>query len=354
MSERAIHARFNIDQGSFALHADLALPGRGVTAFLGRSGAGKTTLLRAIAGLERHVGYLKVNDEVWQDDEIGLFVPTFRRALGYVFQEASLLPHLNVRRNLEFGWKRIPPSSRKLEWKPVLSLLGIEHLLQRYPDGLSGGERQRVAIARSLLTSPDLLLMDEPLASLDPTRREEVLPYLERIHDELAIPMLYVSHSPDEVARLADHVVLLEAGRVLASGTIAEVSSRLDLPTAFEESAAVVVEGKVESHDPHYGISRLRVAGSLVQVAGCGPAVGDRVRLRILARDVSVALAAHDDMSVLNQLPAEVMAEAPSNNNAHVILRLQAEGMPLLARVTRQSRDRLGILPGKRNLVHDA
>ena len=347
MKPSAIQARFEVRRKDFTLQAELDLPGRGVTALFGRSGTGKTTLLRAIAGLEHHRGYLNINGEVWQDDDKGVFVPTHRRALGYVFQEASLLPHLTVQRNLDFGWKRTAPSERKVDREQTLALLGIAHLLDRYPARLSGGERQRVAIARALLASPRLLLMDEPLASLDVTRKQEVLPYLERIHDELAIPMLYVSHSPDEVARLADHVVLLDAGTVLASAPITEIASRLDLPTAFDDDAGVVVAGMVESYDDEYQLARLRTAGGVIQVVHRKLAIGSSLRLRILARDVSLVLAPHQDTSVLNQLPVQVVAEAPAKTAAHVILRLDAGGMPLLARITRQSRDRLRIATGK-------
>lgn len=347
MNPHPIHAHFDVRQGKFSLQAELNLPGRNVTALFGHSGAGKTTLLRAIAGLEHHRGYLRVGGEVWQDDENGVFVPTHCRALGYVFQEASLLPHLTVRRNLEFGWKRSAPASRKVDGDRILSLLGVEKLLDRQPSNLSGGERQRVAIARALFTSPKLLLMDEPLASLDLARKQDVLPYLERIHDELAIPMIYVSHAPDEVARLADHIVLLGAGKVLGSGPISHIMSRLDLPMAFEDGAGAVIEGTVESYDEKYQLAQLRVAGGVVQVAHRKLLVGTNLRLRIPARNVSLSLAPHANSSILNQLPAQVVAVAPATLIAHVVIRLDAGGMPLLARITRQSHDRLQITPGK-------
>lgn len=348
MNASAIRARFDIDHGGFTLQAELDLPGRGVSALFGHSGSGKTTLLRAIAGLDRHRGgYLAVNGEVWQDDARGVFMPVHRRALGYVFQEASLLPHLTVQRNLEFGWKRTATASRRVDMAQTLDLLGIGHLLERHPAALSGGERQRVAIARALLAGPRLLLLDEPLASLDLPRRQEVLPYLEHIRDQLDIPMLYVSHAADEVARLADHVVLLDAGKVLASGPIAELSARLDLPTAAEDDAGVVVNGTVQGYDEVYRLAQLQVGGSSVHVA-CGPlAVGASLRLRILARDVSLATARQEGSSMLNQLPAQVVAEAPAKSVAHVIVRLDAGGMPLLARITRLSRDRLHLASGK-------
>ncbi|HEY1392919.1 MAG TPA: molybdenum ABC transporter ATP-binding protein, partial [Methylibium sp.] len=198
----------------FALELDCILPGGGVTALFGPSGCGKTTVLRALAGLERAKGRVVVNGEVWQDDASKAFVPTHRRAIGYVIQEPTLFPHLDVRRNLVYGLRRIPPQQRRIGMDRALSLLGIGHLLDRAPSSLSGGERQRVAIARALLTSPQLLLMDEPLAALDAARKAEILPYLERLHVELRMPIVYVTHSMEEVARLVDHLVLMESGRV--------------------------------------------------------------------------------------------------------------------------------------------
>lgn len=348
MSTHGIKAGFTIRHGGFSLQAELALPSSGVTAIVGPSGCGKTSLLRAIAGLERQPGYVRVNGATWQDDENGIFVPVHLRGIGFVFQEASLLPHLTVRRNIEFGWKRTAPAHRKLDREQMLDLLGIGHLLERRPAGLSGGERQRVAIARALLTSPSLLLMDEPMASLDMTRRQEVLPYLERIHDELAIPVIYVSHAPDEVARLADHIVLLDAGKVVASGPIAEMTARLDLPMAFDDDAGVVVSGVVESYDEQYQLACLRIAGGLIRVAHRKLALGAPLRVRILARDVVLNLRPQQDTSALNQLQAEVVAEMPARTQMHTIIRLDAAGMPMLARITRLSRDHLQIGAGKR------
>ena len=227
----AIHAQFKLAYSGFTLDVDLDLPGRGVTALFGHSGSGKTALLRCIAGLERaNSGFLAVNGRVWQDDSQRVYLPTYQRPLGYVFQEASLFPHLNVRRNLEYGMKRVPASERRASLEQAISLLGIGNLLTQLPDTLSGGERQRVAIARALAVSPQLLLMDEPLAALDQARKQEILPYLEQLHGELNIPILYVSHAADEVARLADHIVVMEAGKVLANGPLSDTLSRLDLP----------------------------------------------------------------------------------------------------------------------------
>jgi len=341
-----IALRFDIARAGFAMQVALDLPGRGVTALFGHSGSGKTTILRAVAGLERHAnGYLEVNGDVWQDDARGIYVPTHRRALGYVFQEASLFSHLSVRGNLDFVLKRTASHDSPL-FDHVLALLGIEHLLDRRTTGLSGGERQRVAIARALLTQPKILLMDEPLAALDGKRKEEVLPYLERIHAELDIPMLYVSHAAEEVARLADHVVLLDDGNVLASGPAADTLARIDLSLGLEVDAGVLVEGTVNAVDGAYGLLQLDAAGGTLYVAHAALAVGTRLRLRILARDVSLALARPQDSSVLNQLPVTVVATWPASTPAHVIVKLDAGGTAILARITRRSHDQLGLHTG--------
>ena len=342
-----IDVRLQLNYSGFALEVDLHLPGRGVTALYGHSGSGKTTCLRCIAGLERAAdGFIQVNDDVWQDSRSGLFVPPHKRALGYVFQEASLFPHLSVRANLEFGLKRIPAAERKVGWDAAMDLLGIGHLLARGTDTLSGGERQRVAIARALLTSPRLLLMDEPLAALDARRKQEILPYLERLHDELAIPILYVSHSPDEVARLADHLVLLDQGRVTASGPTAELLARLDLPLALDEDAAVLVETQVVGHDDAYHLTRLAFPGGSVTVNRKALAVGARARIKIQARDVSIALTGDNRSSIVNRLPARIRSFGDAAHPAQCLVSLDACGTPLLARITRLSRDQLGLREG--------
>ncbi len=345
-----IDVRLQLNYSGFALDVDLHLPGRGVTALYGHSGSGKTTCLRCIAGLERASdGFIQVNDEVWQDSRNGLFVAPHKRALGYVFQEASLFPHLSVRANLEFGLKRIARQLRRVEMAQATELLGIGHLLERHPQHLSGGERQRIGIARALLTSPRLLLMDEPLAALDSKRKGEILPYLERLHDELDIPVLYVSHAQDEVARLADHIVLLSDGKALASGPIGETLARLDLPMALGDDAGVVVNGSVSAYDDHYHLLTLQLPGSALhlRVAHAPMAVGKALRVKVQARDVSLSLQAEEHSSILNRLPVTVIQEIAADNNAHVLVRLDADGTPLLARITRFSRDQLQLRPGQ-------
>ncbi len=340
-----IRARCRVEWPGFTLDVDLDLPGQGVTALFGHSGSGKTTLLRCVAGLEHGDGEVVFKGTVWQDSAQGAFCPTHQRPLGYVFQEASLFPHLSVRKNLEFGRKRVGGQHR-VSLDQAVGLLGIGHLLERMPGGLSGGERQRVGIARALATSPELLLMDEPLAALDIKRKQEILPYLERLHDELDIPVLYVSHSPDEVARLADHVVLMENGRVVASGGLSATLARLDLTLAFSEDAGVVIEAVVGEHDAHYHLSRLDFPGGSVFVARRPEALGARLRFRVHARDVSLARERVEGTSITNLLPARVAEIADADTPAHVLVRLEAQGTAVLARITRRSLDQLQVTPG--------
>lgn len=348
-SAAGIEARFAVDYAGFRLDVDLRLPGRGVTALFGHSGSGKTTLLRCVAGLEPAArGRLVVNGECWQDDARGIQVPTHRRELGYVFQEASLFPHLSVRRNLEFGLRRIPTAARRVRLEHAVALLGIEALLERMPDRLSGGERQRVGMARALLTSPRILLMDEPLAALDHRRKQEILPYLERLHDELDIPVLYVSHSPGEVVRLADHVVMLGAGKVMAAGELHATMARLDLPTAFTEDAGVVVDGTVAEHDDHDHLTRLDFPGGAVWVQRQPVALGRRLRFRIHARDVSLADHKVEGTSIVNLIAVTVKEVVGADSPAHVLVGLDAGGTALIARITRRSSAQLGLRPGLR------
>ncbi|GGK04123.1 molybdenum ABC transporter ATP-binding protein [Pseudomonas matsuisoli] len=340
-----IEANFFLGWDAFDLAVELRLPGSGVTALFGPSGSGKTTLLRCIAGLEaRSQGQLTVNGERWQDSASGLFVPPHKRPIGYVFQDANLFPHLTVAKNLAYGQKRVDARERRIAQDHAIELLGITHLLERMPNRLSGGERQRVGIARALLTSPRLLLMDEPLAALDYKRKMEILPYLERLHDELDIPILYVSHAPDEVVRLADHLVLMESGRAIASGETSETLARTDLPLALSEDAGVLIKGRVTGHDAAYGL--LSVAfdhGQTLRLAHPPRAIGEPLRIRVQARDVSLSLERPTGSSVLNIIPARVMTVAETDNPAHRLVRLDVAGTALLARITRYSLEQLGL-----------
>lgn len=343
-----IRARLLRRHAGFTLDVDLVLPGRGVTALFGHSGSGKTTCLRLLAGLDRSPGSLvEVNGETWQDDARGRFVPVHRRALGYVFQDAALFPHLTVYQNLEYGKKRGSPG-RPVDARALIALLGIDRLLERRPASLSGGERQRVAIARALLPGPRLLLMDEPLAALDLARKREILPYLERLHETLEIPLVYVSHSPEEVARLADHVVLLDAGRVVASGSMAETLARLDLPESFSAEVGTVIEGVVASSDAGYRLVTLGFSGGDLRLIHSALPAGTKLQVQIKSRDVSLSLSPPADTSILNVLPAIITGEAPQGDGGHILVGLDIGGVPLNARITRLSRDQLGLKVGQR------
>ncbi len=346
---RQVLARFSLARSGFSLNVDLALPGQGLTALFGHSGSGKTTVLRLMAGLEEiPTGYLSVNGDVWQDGQ-RVFRPTHQRDLGYVFQEASLFSHLNVQGNLAYGMCRIPVAHRQVSLDHAVALLGLEHLLKRMPESLSGGERQRVAIARALATSPRILLMDEPLAALDVKRKEEILPYLQRLHDELSIPIVYVTHSPDEVVRLADHLVLLDQGKVVAQGDTGDLLTRLDLPLGHGDAASALVTGRITGHDTHYHLSRAEFPGghfTLTQASGARLPLGHSVRLRVQARDVSLTLEQHPATSILNVLPVTVTDLSP-DGPGQVMVGLDAGGTRLLARITARSADALALTRGK-------
>ncbi|MBK1635023.1 molybdenum ABC transporter ATP-binding protein [Rhodovulum adriaticum] len=343
-----IEAAFRGRLGSFDLDAEFRVPGQGITALFGASGSGKTTVLRAIAGLARlRDGRLQVNGETWQAGR--RFVPPHRRAVGYVFQEASLFPHLSVEDNLRFGLRR-SRSTARIGLNEVVDLLGIAPLFDRPTAMLSGGERQRVAIGRALLSQPQLLLMDEPLSALDRVSKEEILPYLERLHASLSIPVIYVSHDIAEVERLADTLVLMERGRVRASGPIAGLLADPALPLIHMPQPAAVIDGQVIARDARYGLTDLRVPGGVVTVQGDLGPIGRRRRLRIPASDVSLGRRAPQDTTILNALPARI--EGAEETAAHqVVVRLRlgqrGEGAALLASVSLKSWDTLGLRVGE-------
>ncbi|ETD83526.1 molybdenum ABC transporter ATP-binding protein [Rhodobacter capsulatus] len=343
-----ISARFSGRQGDFTLDAAFEVPGQGVTALFGPSGCGKTTVLRCMAGLTRLPGgHLVVNGVTWQEGR--QITPPHRRAVGYVFQEASLFTHLSVRENLVYGLRRARGPLRISEAE-VTQLLGIDPLLRRPTATLSGGERQRVAIGRALLSQPELLLMDEPLSALDRISRDEILPYLERLHASLQMPVILVSHDLSEVERLADTLVLMEAGRVRAAGPIAAMQADPNLPLIHRPDLAAVIEGVVIALDPAYGLSTLQVPGGRIVVPGNLGPIGARRRLRVPATDVSLGRHAPTDTTILNALPAVILgAEAAEGYQITVRLALGAsgEGASLLARVSRKSFDLLGFQPGE-------
>lgn len=340
----SISARFQLAREGFCLQVELAFPARGITALFGRSGSGKTTLLRCLAGLERVPGgRLQVGDQTWQAE--GVFVPVHRRAVGYVFQEPSLFPHLRVAANLRYGLRRTPDGQQRVGFDEAVALLGLEPLLERYPDALSGGQRQRVAIGRALLASPRLLLMDEPMGSLDETSKQEILPWLERLHGALEIPVVYVSHAIDEVARLADYMVLLEQGRVLAQGPLQEVLTRADLPLAHAESASAVLDATVlREADDH--LAELALGEARLIVSRGGLRAGQRIRVRILARDVALSREVPSRISTLNCLAVTIIDISDDPHPGHVLVRLALGEQLLLSRITRRSLHQLALEPG--------
>ncbi len=342
-----IEARFRLPFSGFTLEANLQLPGKGVTALFGHSGSGKTTLLRCIAGLEHAPhGLLWVRGKLWQDSEQGFFLPTHKRSLGYVFQEASLFPHLNVRRNLEYGRKRAGFIRQPNRLEQAVELLGIGHLLERMPERLSGGEKQRVAIARALALSPQVLLMDEPLAALDLQRKQEILPFLQRLHNELDMPILYVTHSPQEVTQLADHLVMLGNGKVIASGPLETTLTQLDSPLAQGRQASSVLRVKVCGHEPEYCLTQVSFTGGRLSLPYQQEvAKGATLRLRVYARDVSLSLQQPVQTSILNVLPATITGMA-HGQEGQTIVRLNLGGVPLLSHITRKSAAILGLQKG--------
>lgn len=338
--------------GSFSLDVAFKMPMRGITALFGPSGCGKTTILRCMAGLQHLPGHFIVGDQVWQDSARSVFVRTHERPLGYVFQEASIFQHLNVRQNLLYGAKRAgnAPTSDALDFDAIVELLGIGQLLERSPVALSGGERQRVSVGRALLSRPRILLMDEPLSALDRMTKEEILPYFERLHQSLALPVVYVSHDIGEVARLADTLVLLSKGRVMASGPLEVLQTDSSLPLIAAPDAAVMLEGRVESIDETYALTTFSVAGGALVMPGRQGAPGAERRLRIAASDVSFTLTAASDTTILNCLPARIVSIDGAANEAQVniiaALGADGSGARIAARITRKSHAALGLAPG--------
>jgi len=332
--------------GRFELDVQFTASGR-LMALFGHSGSGKTSLINVIAGLLRpERGRVAIDGTVLTDTARGIFLPPHRRKLGTVFQEGRLFPHLNVRQNLLYGAWFARDAHRRANLSRIAGLLGIEHLLSRNPSGLSGGEKQRVAIGRALLASPALLLLDEPLSSLDEPRKLEIIPYLERLRDDAQIPIVYVSHSIAEVARLSDTLVILEAGKVRAAGPTMELMQRLDLiPAAGTGETGALIEAVVESHDSAYGLTWLASRAGKWRVPHLDAAPGKAVRMQIQARDVMIALERPEGISALNVMPA-LVAEIGPMDASGVGIKLDCSGEALVARLTRYSAERLGLRAG--------
>ncbi len=324
-------------------------PGRGVTGLFGASGSGKTTLLRGIAGLDTEThGLVQVNDATWQDEAAGVFLAPHERGVGYVSQDADLFPHLSVRDNLAYGFRRVSPARRRLEWKEVVEWLALTPLLDRTIDHLSGGERQRVAIARALLASPTLLLMDEPVSALDEPSRRDVLDHLDRVLARLSVPVIYVSHSLSEVAKLAAHLVWLTDGKVGDAGSVSQVLGRLDFARWRGEEMGVVLDGQIRSHEETYHLTVVTTPLGELTIHHRRAALGTPLRVQIFARDVSLGLAAQERSSILNELRLRV-TDLVDLSPSDCLVRLGREGtsVVLLARITRKSRALLALEPGR-------
>lgn len=357
LPEEFIHAEFKLtypqkSKNTFSLDVSMAVPSKGVTAIFGRSGCGKTSLLRCMSGLERaNSGLFKMGELLWQSDAV--FEPVHLRQQGVVFQDASLFEHLNVKGNLEYALKRSARNSVTiagdaqntfLDYQNIIELLGIEHLLEQFPASLSGGEKQRVAIARALLRQPRILFMDEPLAALDYKRKQEILPYLEGLSQTCNIPIIYITHSLEEVARLADYLVLMDAGKVVAQGDLQDVLSRVDLPIPLANDLGVVLKAKVLEKDLKWHLMLTHFAGGELWVKDNHLTIGDDLRIRILAKDISLSLAPQDS-SILNSLPAEVLEVVDDVDDAMALVRLRVGESILISRVTRRSVDHLALSP---------
>lgn len=330
----------------FALKVQLELPAKGITVLYGPSGSGKTTLLRCVAGLEHPQGRVAIGEQTWQHSAHGVFIPTWQRRLGYVFQEASLFEHMDVRRNLEYGVRRVRAPQSQAALRDAIGLLGIEHLLERSPQSLSGGERQRVAIARALATQPNILLLDEPLASLDPARRKDILPWLERMHRELEIPALYVTHSADELARLADHVVMLDQGCVTANGILSDVLADVHVAMAAGEEAGIVTQATIVAKDEGFGLARAQLDGGSLWVRDQGLTLGSAIRMRVLARDVSLSLSEASDSTIQNRIRGMVQSIDQDVHPSQALVRVRCGETLMLARVTHRALQELKITVG--------
>ncbi len=342
----AFNASLLVQFPDFTLDVDLSLPESGITAIFGPSGSGKTSLLRAIAGLDRpQKAQITFGQDIWQSDDI--FLPPHKRPIGYIFQESSLFDHLSVQQNLDYGQKRIKNPVTAVERDQIIDLLDIAALLRRYPEKLSGGERQRVAIARALLLNPEVLLMDEPMASLDFRRKAEILHFLERLKSRLKIPLLYVSHNVDEVTRLADHLVIMEGGRVRRQGPIREVLSSHKILNSMGDEPFTLLFGRVKTPCTGHQLTEVHMGDMLIRMPRQNVAKGDKIRLLLYARDVSITLRRPENTSVLNIFPCRIETIDAATENGQCLVHLALHNSRIQARVSALSCAELNLQPGK-------
>jgi len=348
MSVDNLQIAIDLPRSDFHLSVDLSLPGRGISVFFGPSGAGKTTLLRCVAGLDKGIGHVIVGDAVWQDSSKGIFKPVWQRSLGYVFQEASLFEHLRVSKNMLYGVQRVGTASAKRALDHAINLLGITHLLQRPTSTLSGGERQRVAIARALATEPKVLLLDEPLAALDPARRDDIMPWLEQMHCDLEIPVLYVTHSMQELVRLADYVVLLQNGTVVTEDAVTFALTSPHFAPLAGSAAGSLLQGHVTAHDEHFHLSAIDIDGELIWMPQQSLPIGTEVRLHVHANDVSLSLVAEQESSIQNRIVGQIESFVDDKHPAQILIRVRCNQNILLSRVTRRAVAQLELKRGTR------
>jgi molybdate transport system ATP-binding protein len=328
--------------GDFSLDVEFEFPSAGVTALFGASGSGKTTVLRCLAGLESNVkSVVHISNEIWSDDNV--FLPAHRRSVGYVFQDAGLLPHLTVAKNLDYATKRSHQTCSESERIRIFSMLGINHIMNKLPSQLSGGEKQRVSIARALLIKPKILLMDEPLASLDAKRKHEILPYLEKLHEHTEVPIIYVSHDLQEVAKLADYVVVIDEGRVAKADSVMATINDYQLSNLYHQGLSSVIETEVEEIEAQWKLSRVAIGRQHMWVVNNNDEVGKKLRLNIAAKDVSVATSKPTDTSVLNILAGQLTEISTTDTSSKAILKVAVESSNLFAEISLKSLDKLSL-----------